>query len=725
MKDIQNPTFSFCPGNITVTTPANSISCGAIVSYNTPTATDNCPAGITTSINNPAFASGSFFPVGTTTVVWTAKDLSNNTATCSFTITVVDGTAPVISCPANITTNNDPGVCTALESFVATATDNCTASPTITYKIGATTITSPYNFPSGVNTVTVTATDGAGNISTCTFTVTVNDVEAPVITCPADVTVNAAAGLCSATVPVASLGNAIVTDNCTQFPFPMTFKVRGDGQPLTAPYPVGETLVIWTAFDAAGNTASCNQKVIVKDVTPPSITCPAPVTINNTVGQCGASVNPGTPTVSDLCTPQQNILISGVRSDGQLLNAIYPAGQTTITWTATDAAGNTASCTQLITVVEAQNPVITCNPAINVFNDVNQCGASLTIPPPLATDNCPGVTVTGVRDDAQPLGAIYPIGQTIITWTAKDASNNTAFCTQIVNVVDTQDPIITCPGNITKNVDPGQCSAVVTYSAGVADNCPGATVSFSPVSGSTFTLGNHTVIATATDASGNTAICAFTVTVVDNEPPSITCPANITVPNATNQCGAIVTFPAPTVQDNCSGVTTIYSPSSGSFFPVGTTTVTATATDQAGNQATCTFTVTVQDTQAPTITCPAAVSASAEFGLCGANVSFSLNYGDNCGGASIQFQSHLSGSFFPVGTTLVTVIVQDVAGNTNTCSFNVTVTDNQPPNLVDPADITLPVLAGCSRVISLIPPAATDNCSINPAGCYLKWYTGW
>src|SRR5207344_3293370 len=90
----------------------------------------------------------------------------------------------------------------------------------------------------------------------------------------------------------------------------------------------------------------------------------------------------------------------------------------------------------------------------------------------------------------------------------------------------------------------------------------------------------------------------------DVQAPIITCPANIVVSNTAGQCGAIVNF-TPTATDNCPGVTVTNNPASGSFFPVGVTTVTSTATDAAGNTATCTFTVRVNDTQVPVVTCPA------------------------------------------------------------------------------------------------------------------------
>jgi hypothetical protein len=91
VNDIQAPVIT-CPANITATTPIGS--CTAVVNY-TVTATDNCPGVTTALVSGPA--SGSAFPLGTTTVTWRATDASGNTSTCSFTVTVNDGQIPVIS----------------------------------------------------------------------------------------------------------------------------------------------------------------------------------------------------------------------------------------------------------------------------------------------------------------------------------------------------------------------------------------------------------------------------------------------------------------------------------------------------------------------------------------------------------------------------------------------------------------------------------------------------
>src|SRR5207253_5289329 len=140
---------------------------------------------------------------------------------------------------------------------------------------------------------------------------------------------------------------------------------------------------------------------------------------------------------------------------------------------------------------------------------------------------------------------------------------------------------IACPANITQGTDPNQCNAVVNYPTPTVDPSCG-TLTCTPASGSTFPLGTTTVMCTTQAGPA----CSFTVTVKDMQPPTITCPADI------NSQSPIVTYPTPTASDNCGSVMVVCSPPSGSTFPVGTTTVNCTATDTAGNTASCSFNVT-------------------------------------------------------------------------------------------------------------------------------------
>ncbi|HNB82730.1 MAG TPA: HYR domain-containing protein, partial [Chitinophagaceae bacterium] len=145
--------------------------------------------------------------------------------------------------------------------------------------------------------------------------------------------------------------------------------------------------------------------------------------------------------------------------------------------------------------------------------------------------------------------------------------------------------------------------------------------------------GNHVITVYATDISNNVSSCTHTVTVLDTIKPTLTCPANISVPSSFGQCAAIVMFINPNGTDNCPGAITtqIAGLPSGSAFPVGTTTNTFRVTDASGNSSTCSFTVTVNDVEAPLITCGANVTANNTTNLCSGVVTVaSPTITDNC-----------------------------------------------------------------------------------------------
>jgi hypothetical protein len=168
-----------------------------------------------------------------------------------------------------------------------------------------------------------------------------SDTTAPVVTAPANVSVPAGP-TCTAVVTNAQLGHASATDNCSS-----CIVITRTGVPAGNVFPVGTTNVTYTANDGHGNSASAIQHVTVTDNHPPAITAPADITV--TAGAtCSAIVNPGTPVASGPCT---GVTVTSARSDGQPLAAPFPLGATTITWTATDAANNSASAIQTITVI--------------------------------------------------------------------------------------------------------------------------------------------------------------------------------------------------------------------------------------------------------------------------------------------------------------------------------------------------------------------------------------
>jgi large repetitive protein len=283
-------------------------------------------------------------------------------------------------------------------------------------------------------------------------------------------------------------------------------------------------------------------------------------------------------------------------------------------------------------------------------------------------------------------------------------------------------PTITCPGDQTASNIEGTCSAVVNYSnTATGTPTPAISYTFTGVttgsgsgngSGSSFNVGVTTVALTATNECGAPS-CSFTVTVIDDEAPIITCNAPIEVSNDEGACGAVVNY-VVTSTDNCPGQTVAQTAGlpSGSFFPKGTTTNTFVVTDASGNTATCSFTVKVNDTESPTITCNAPISVNNDLGVCGAAVSYSVTSSDNCSGQVVTQTAGLpSGSVFPVGVTTNSFLVTDASGNTATCSFTVTVTDNEKP-VISVQNISRCFADdnfGCSINLGA---TATDNCQV-------------
>ena len=285
----------------------------------------------------------------------------------------------------------------------------------------------------------------------------------------------------------------------------------------------------------------------------------------------------------------------------------------------------------------------------------------------------------------------FPVGPTTITCT--DSAENKA--TETVTVTydppppppgDTTAPTLTVPGDSTVEAT-SSAGAVVSYTASATDDTdPAPVVNCSPASGSTFALGATTVNCTATDSSTNSSNGSFTITVVDTTPPALSLPADINT-SASSSSGAVVTFSASASDAVSGSVAVSCSPSSGSTFPIGTTTVNCSATDGAGKTANGSFNVTVNDDGGPQFSnVPGTVTIEAN-GPSGAVANYTApSATDAIDGPSIVTCSPPSGSLFPLGSTTVTCSASDNHSNSNSASFAVLVVDTTPPTLLVPAN---------------------------------------
>lgn len=453
-----------CPDNIVAfadTTEATQR--GAHVTFDAASSSGTC-GDITASP-----ASGSFFPVGTTTVNVTS---SEGGGACSFSVTVEDTGAnpPSISCPAN-KTGTANGSCEAAINLGNPTTRGDFVTVYVTRSDGKAMYNCDVNgenctrkspdlpFASGVTTVTWTAfshsvagpylnsddeeSKRTGSAS-CTQTVTIDDITPPVIVAPANQSASADA-TCQFALPDYTT-SATVSDNCACSSSDESESCEGR-EPITITQsPAAGTMVglgphtiTLTANDGssnnsgAGNTATVQFTVTVSDTTAPAISCPGAITQSTDTGLCTATVNPGTATASDNCDSTPTIV--GVRSDSQSLSSPYPKGITTITWTATDDANNSSSCQQTITVNDTQNPTISCAANMTVYLPVNSTATSTTVnyTAPVGSDNCAGAVTTQTGGLAS--GASYPVGTTTNTFRVTDSSGNHVDCSFNVTVL--------------------------------------------------------------------------------------------------------------------------------------------------------------------------------------------------------------------------------------------------------------------------------------------------
>jgi hypothetical protein len=193
------------------------------------------------------------------------------------------------------------------------------------------------------------------------------------------------------------------------------------------------------------------------------------------------------------------------------------------------------------------------------------------------------VTITG------PSPAQYPLGTTTVTWAATDQSGNHASATQRIIVVDTTAPSITAPPDVTVSAT-GANGAFVNPGQATGSDIAGAVTITGP-SPAQYPVGTTTVTWTATDQSGNHASATQRITVVAL--PTIVVPADITV-DATSPAGAIVTYTVSATSGANVALAVSCTPASRTTFPIGTTTVTCSATDSFGNTVRGSFHVLVQ-----------------------------------------------------------------------------------------------------------------------------------
>jgi hypothetical protein len=669
--DVEAPQFTECPADISIATAPGAES--VVVTWDEPVATDNDGTPGVAQTEGPA--SGSSFSEGETVVVYTATDAAGNETLCSFTVTVTLTPLPVYTLTTGVIgegeiTLNPPG-----GSYDEGTTVELTATADAGWELEGW---------SG----DVTSSDNPVEVlmdSDKTVTATFIDVEAPQFTeCPADISIATAPGAESVVV---TWDEPVATDNDGTPGVAQT-----EGPASGSSFSEGETVVVYTATDAAGNETLCSFTVTVTLTPLPVYTLTTGVIGEGeiTLNPAGGSYDEGT-TVELTATADAGWEFEGwsgdVTSSDNPVNVLMDSDKTVTA-----------------TFIDVEAPQFTECPAdISIATAPGAESVVVTWDEPVATDNdgTPGVAQT----EGPASGSSFSEGETVVVYTATDAAGNETLCSFTVTVTLTPLPVYTLTTGVI-----GEGEITLNPAGGSYDE--GTTVELTATADAGWEFEGWSGDVTSSDNPVNVLMDSdktVTATFIDVEAPQFTeCPADISIATAPGAESVVVTWDEPVATDNdgTPGVAQTEGPASGSSFSEGETVVVYTATDAAGNETLCSFTVTVTLTPLPVYTLTTGVIGEGEITL------------------------NPAGGSYDEGTTVELTATADAGWEFEGWSGDVTSSDNPVEVLMDsdktvtatfidveapqftecPADISIATAPGAeSVVVTWDEPVATDN----------------
>ncbi len=646
---------------------------------------------------------------------WTATDPIDNTlsVSCTQLITRIDNTAPELTtaCPSNITETITGGDDSIVITWTAPSySDNCSSVNIVS------THNSGDNFEIGLTTVSYSASDDCGNENeTCSFIVNViweGCTIPPTITCPSNAT------LCPGEDYSPSITGTAVGTEAGSDCWPPIITYVDD---IVSSGPCAGAKVIertWTATDPDDISlySQCVQIITLADeLDPVPSNCPNHVVM--TIGGVGCSkvITWTNPTFEDNCS---DVTITSSHDSGDT----FFEGITNVFITGTDDCGNANAC--YFTVNITCDAGCTSPPNLTCPSDITICpglpygpavaGEATTSP---SSADCwpPILTYTDVVVSTGSCAGTKVIERNWVSTDPDDASLMTV-CIQTITIEDNTNPILanTCPADIFMSIG-GDCEKEITWTVpSFTDNCSTADVTSTHMSGDTFYEGVTQVTYTAEDACGNTSTCSFEVEIECTEgcvqPPNITCPPNASLCLSSSYGPSITGYAVTTPSSpdcwppilNFSDVIVSTGPCPGAKEIVRTWT--STDPDDATLESTCTQVIYIGDSGDPIIHCPANIVES-EYGQ---PTTWTTTTSDDCSTVTVSC-NYASGTVFPVGTTTVNCTATDECGNTNTCSFTVTVPD-EGNSFTCQDDINVDCGPGGGEHVTWDAPTFTSSC---------------
>jgi Secretion system C-terminal sorting domain/HYR domain/Lectin C-type domain len=702
--------------------------------------------------------SGATFPVGTTTNTFVATDYSGNSATCNFDVIITDSTPVTITCPGDITTDNDPGICGAYVNYpFPIPNEDCDQTNPLLLSQVDEIVNLGFDcvdFISNHVRIFDLATEGVTN----DYFIDIVRVGIAFANPAENVTVNIYLD--------DQLPNAITTYNS-----PLS-----DHVPPYATNTVASPAINATILEVPINAFVPSDATVIVEVVTPETANFLMGYLNNNASEtavgyigCGSFFVPSNlyPAIISI-DGSEYLNQTTVQTAGLSPNSLFPIGTTTNTFVVTDGNGDTDTCSFDITVNDTELPQLDCPANIIVDNDASACGAIVDYTV-YGSDNCipssmPGFEVIGSTNKKiyylsdnkflPPDAFTDAIAQGGFVVTIEDDFMNTFLFDRVQQMVPNSTPIIGYNDVATEGSFIWQSGDPALYNNWFAgepngdinqnhvrlrtdgfwedisptavsyryileiDNTTALSQTAGLAAGSEFPVGTTTNTFTYTDPSGNIGSCSFDVTVNDIEAPTALC-QDITIQlDATGNATIVATDVDGGSTDNCA--VTDYQIDIDTFTcaDVGNpVTVTLTVFDDALNSDTCTAIVTVEDVTAPTITCPGDQTEDFD-----ANCTFTLpdytglaTVSDACDATPTITQSPAPGTVIS-GNTVITLTATDASSNSDSCTFTVIPIDVTPPTITCPGDQTEDLDANCEFALPDYTGLATvsDTCDANP-----------
>jgi hypothetical protein len=640
---------------------------------------DNCTLG-NLSIDNSSFDCTN---IGTNTVTLTASDLSGNSSSCSSTVTVLEDTPPTAICQNLSVFLDDNGAASITPQQVNDgSSDNC-GNISLSLDISEFDCSNE-----GINTVTLTVTDGSSNTNTCTAQINVIDDTVPTAICQ------------NITVTLGDDGTVTITaedvdngsfDNCVSTTISInvnTFSCMN----------VGANNVILTVDDNIGSANQCTAIVTVVDDEPPVLVCndfSVDLNMNNSA----------TVTTDDLVTSSSdncgfaNLSLSTVSFDCSNI------GLNNVIVTAQDGYGNETQCTSVVTVSENIPPVANCKNATIQLTDLGVGTLTANQINDNSSDNCGQIFLSIDQDDFD----CSNLGNNIVNLTVEDAQGNQSSCSAQVNVIDDLNPIAICK-NITVNLDGNGLANILPQDIddGSSDNCNITNLGLDFQNFNCNDVGSEIVTLVVTDQSGNSSECFGVVTIEDNLPPTAIAQDITVMLDDDGNASITASMVNNGSFDNCDLQGFSINQTAFTCDDVGDNEVILSVIDIYGNISTDTAIVNISETDPP-IALSQDITVILDINGQASITPDEINDGsfDNCGIATLLLSID-SFDCDDIGDNSVILTVTDGYGNSSASIATVTVVDDSEPVITCP--ITYSSI-DCQNIVEYDMPTVTDNCT--------------